>query len=95
MSSAKITFGGLSLSPADAQWMCKAIRTGRDRSLFERDRIQVDALDVSESDHVLDASELVKFSDARRGAFQHGRLDGPVDAQHHLAFLQPLVDLVD
>ena len=63
--------------------------------MLERDRIQVDALDMSESDHILDASQLVDLAEARRGAFQHGRLDGPVDTQHHLTFLESLVDLLD
>ncbi len=50
---------------------------------------------MSESDYVLDASQLVKLSETRRSAFQHGRLDGSVDAQHHLVFLESLVDLLD
>ena len=71
------------------------MRTGRDGSVFERHRIDANALDMSESDDVLDASQLVEFSDARRGALQHGRLDGPVDTQHDPAILQSLVDLLD
>src|SRR5450755_2842666 len=62
--------------------------TGRDRSQLERNCIHVDALNMPESDDVLDASKLVELSNARRGPLQHGRLDGSVDAQHDLAIFQ-------